>query len=161
MLYGIVNEDRARQKYADITGQVVQECGCFVDGVLLASPDGYVPATDYLLEIKGLANQRNQRILDAISEKQPCKSYPYALTENGKPYLKKNNSRGYYEQVQMQMGLSGKSMVHFILYTDVDLVYFPIEFNEALFSDLKLKLQQWHETYIMPMLTSGKCLKFL
>ena len=61
----------------------------------------------------------------------------------------------------MQMRLSGKSMVHFILYTDVDLVYFPIEFDEAFFSDLKLKLQQWHETYIMPMLTSGKCLKFL
>ena len=69
MLYGIVNEDRAHKKYADITGQVVQECVCFVDGVFLASPDGYVPATDYLLEIKGLANQRNQRILDAISEK--------------------------------------------------------------------------------------------
>ena len=161
MLYRIVNEDKARQKYADVTGQVVQECGCFVDGVLLGLPDGYVPATDYLLEIKGLANQRNQKILDAISENQSCKSYPHALTENEKPYLKKDNSRGYHEQVQMQMGLSGKSMVHFILYTDVDLVYFPIEFDEAFFSDLKLKLQQWHETYIMPILTSGKCLKFL
>ena len=92
---------------------------------------------------------------------QSRKSYPYALTENGKPYLKKDNSCGYYEQVQMQMGLPGISMVHFVLCTDVDVVYFPIEFDEALFSDLKLKLQQWHETCIMPMLTSGKCFKFI
>ena len=81
------------------------------------------------------------------------------LTEYQKPYLKKDNSRGYYEQVQLQMGLSGKSVVDFVLYTDIDLVYFPIMFDEAFFMKLKSELQQWHETYIKPLLTSGRCLK--
>lgn len=160
MLYGIMNEDRARQRYANITGHAVQECGCFVEGVLLASPDGYVPDTDHLLEIKGLANQRDQKVLDAINDKQSCKSYPYALTEDGKPFLKKDNCRGYYEQVQLQMGLSGKTTVDFIVYTNTDMVYFPIQFDEVFFSGLKLELQQWHKAYIKPLLTSEKSLKF-
>ena len=29
----------------------------------------------------------------------------------------------------MQMGLSGKSVVDFVVFTDVDLVYFPIQFD--------------------------------
>ena len=161
MLYGIVNEENARKRYADATGQIVHECGAFVDGVLLASPDGYIPGTDHLLEIKGLASQRNQKVIQSIKEKQSCSSYPYGLTEDEKPYLKMDNSRGYYEQVQLQMGLSGKLVVDFVIYTDIDLVYFPIKFDEAFFNELKSKLQQWHKTYIRPLLTSGKCLKLM
>jgi hypothetical protein len=156
MLYGIKNEENARK-----TGQVVQECGSFIDGILLASPDGYIPETDHLLEIKGLASQRDRKVIEAIKDRQSLKSYPYALTTDEKPYLKKENAWGYYEQVQMQMGLSGKSVVDFVVFTDVDLVYFPIQFDEAFFSDLKSKLQQWHEAYIKPLLTSQRSPKFL
>jgi hypothetical protein len=100
-------------------------------------------------------------VIEAIKDRQSLKSYPYALTTDEKPYLKKENARGYYEQVQMQMGLSGKSVVDFVVFTDVDLVYFPIQFDEAFFSDLKSKLQQWHEAYIKPLLTSQRSPKFL
>jgi hypothetical protein len=161
MLYGIKNEENARKRFADLTGQVVQECGSFIDGILLASPDGYIPETDHLLQIKGLASQRDRKVIEAIKDRQSLKSYPYALTTDEKPYLKKENARGYYEQVQMQMGLSGKSVVDFVVFTDVDLVYFPIQFDDAFFSHLKSKLQQWHEAYIKPLLTSQslpKCL---
>ena len=103
MLYGIKNEENARQRFTNVTGKAVEECGCFVEGILLSSPDGYIPETDHLLEIKGLASQRDQKVIEAIKERQSLKSYPYALTADGKPYLKKENSRGYYEQVQMQM----------------------------------------------------------
>ncbi len=34
-LYGIENEARARARYIAITGRVVEECGCYIDGILL------------------------------------------------------------------------------------------------------------------------------
>ena len=77
MLYGIQNEAKARQRYSSLTGEKVEECGCFVDGILVASPDGYIPGLDRLLEIKGLSSQRNQHVAEAVQEKQSEKSYPY------------------------------------------------------------------------------------
>ena len=77
MLYGIKNEEKARKRFADLTGQVVQECGSFIDGIILASPDGYIPETDHLLEIKGLASQRDRKVIEAIKDRQSLKSYPY------------------------------------------------------------------------------------
>lgn len=153
MLYGIINEDRARQRYANVTGHAVQECGCYVEGVLLASPDGYVPDTDPLLEIKELANHSDQKVLDAVNDKQSCKSYPYALIEVEKPFLKKDNCRGYYEKVQLQMRLS-ESPRWILLCIPI------LQFDEVFFSGLKLELQQWHKTYIKPLLTFEKSLKF-
>ena len=90
MLNGIKNEENARQRFVKLTGQAY--CGCFVDDILLASPDGCIP--DHQLEIKGLASQRSQRVIEAIKEKQNLKSYPHALTAYEKPYLKKENARG-------------------------------------------------------------------
>lgn len=118
MLYGIQNEAQARERYERITGKKVEECGCFVDGILVASPDGYIPELDHLLEIKGLASQRNQPVIQAVKERQSDKSYPYAIDSNGKLHLKSENARGYYEQVQMQMGLSRKQVVEFVVFSD-------------------------------------------
>jgi hypothetical protein len=63
----------------------------------------------------------------------------------------------------MQMGLSGKHTVDFVVFSDIDLEYFPIKFDEAFFVDLKSKLQtEWYEVYIKvikPLLTSVKCPK--
>ena len=81
MLYGIKNEENARQRFTNVTGRAVEECGCFVEGILLASPDGYIPETDHLLEIKGLASQRDQRVIEAIKERQ------------AKPTLYKHNKK--------------------------------------------------------------------
>ena len=94
----------------EITGRVVEECGCYIDSILLASPDGYIPELDHLLEIKGLASQRNQPVIQAVKERQLDKPYPYAIDVHGKLHLKMDNTRGYYEQVQMQMGLSGSKL---------------------------------------------------
>ena len=159
LLYGIQNEARARARYTEITGRVVEECGCYIDGILLASPDGYIPELDHLLEIKGLASQRNQPVIQAVKERQLEKSYPYAIDVHGKLHLKIDNTRGYYEQVQMQMGLSGKQVVEFVVFSDVDQENFQIEYNEAFFLDLKSKLLKWYEVYIQPLLTSEKCPK--
>ena len=159
LLYGIENEARARARYTAITGRVVEECGCYIDGILLASPDGYIPELDHLLEIKGLASQRNQPVIQAVKQRQSEKSYPYAIDVHGKLHLKNDNARGYYEQVQMQMGLSGKKVVEFVVFSDIDQEHFQIEFNEAFFLDLKNKLQEWYDDYIQPLLTSEKCPK--
>jgi hypothetical protein len=59
----------------------------------------------------------------------------------------------------MQMGLSGKKVVEFVVFTDIDNEHFQIEFNEAFFLDLKSKLQEWYDDYIQPLLTSEKCPK--
>ena len=159
LLYGIQNEARARARYTEITGRVVEKCGCYIDGILLASPDGYIPELDHLLEIKGLASQRNQPVIQAVKERQLEKSYPYAIDVHGKLHLKIDNTRGYYEQVQVQMGLSGKQVVEFVVFSDVDQEHFQIEYNEAFFLDLKSKLLKWYEVYIQPLLTSEKCPK--
>ena len=159
LLYGIENEARARARYTAITGRVVEECGCYIDGILLASPDGYIPELDHLLEIKGLASQRNQPVIQAVKQRQSEKSYPYAIDVHGKLHLKNDHARGYYEQVQMQMGLSGKKVVEFVVFSDIDQEHFQIEFNEAFFLDLKNKLQEWYDDYIQPLLTSEKCPK--
>ena len=92
MLYGIDNETQAHQRYSNLTGQRFEECGCFNDGSLVASPDGYILELDHLLEIKGLASQRDMQVIEAVQEKQSLKSYPYGLDENGRLYLKKENS---------------------------------------------------------------------
>ena len=88
----------------------------FIDGILLASLDDYIPELDHLLEIKGLASQRNQPGIQAVKERQLEKSYPHAIDGYGKLHLKIDNTRGYYEQVQMQMGLSGKQVVEFVVF---------------------------------------------
>ena len=117
LLYGIQNKARARARYTQITGRVVEECGCYIiDSILLASPDGYIHELDHLLEIKGLASQRNQPVIQAVKERQSEKSYPYAIDVHGKLHLKNDNARGDYEQVQMQMGLSVKQVVEFVVF---------------------------------------------
>ena len=161
LLYGIQNEARARARYTQITGRVFEECGCYIDGILLASSDGYIPELDHLLEIKGLASQRNQPVIQAVKERQSEKSYLYAIDVHGKLHLKNDNARGYYEQVQMQMGLSGKQVREFVVFSDIDQEHFQIEFNEAFFRDLKSKLQEWYKDHIQPLLTSEKCPKLL
>ncbi len=88
LLYGTEHEARARARYTAITGRVVQECGCYIDGILLTSPDGYIPELDHLLEIKGLASQRNQPVIQAVKQRQSEKSYPYAIDVHGKLHLK-------------------------------------------------------------------------
>ena len=67
----------------------------------MASPDGYIPELDHLLDIKGLASQRDMQVIEAVQEKQSLKSYSYGLDENGRIYLEKENSWGYYQQEQM------------------------------------------------------------
>ena len=52
----------------------------------------------------------------------------------------------------MQMGLSGKSIVDFGVFSGIDLEYFSIDFDEAFFLDLKAYLQQWHQMHINPLL---------
>jgi hypothetical protein len=118
----------------------------------LASPDGYIPETDHLLEIKGLASQRDRKVIEAIKGRQSLKSYPY-IQQQMKNHISRRKMPG-----DIMMGLS---VVDFVVFTDVDLVYFPIQFDEAFFSDLKSKLQQWHEAYIKPLLTSQRTPKFL
>jgi hypothetical protein len=95
LLYGIENEARARGRYTAITGRVVEDCGCYIVGILLASPDGYIPELDHLLEIKGLASQRNQPVIQAVKQRQSEKSYPYAIDVHGQLHLKNDNARGY------------------------------------------------------------------
>lgn len=53
MLCAIENKVEACQRYSNLNGQKVEECGCFIDGILVASLHAYIPELDHLLEIKG------------------------------------------------------------------------------------------------------------
>ena len=60
LLYGIQNEARARARYTEITGRVVEECGCYMDGILLASPDGYIPELEPPARNQRSSQSKNQ-----------------------------------------------------------------------------------------------------
>jgi hypothetical protein len=52
------------------------------------------------------------------------------------------------------MGLSGKHLVDFVVFSDIDLEMCTIEFDETFFLDLKYRLLAWYEVYTKLLLTS-------
>ena len=66
------------------------------------------------------------------------------------PYLKQKHSDGYYEEIQMRMGLSGVSYADFVYYTFNGLVIVRVKFEKEHFQKLIVKLNSFYEDYVVP-----------
>lgn len=118
--YGLDTEPAARDRYCEVTGE---EQVCQVGSVirpdqpwLSASPDGLVMRDGKLivLEIKCPSSCKNGPI-----------RVPYLIAD-GK---RLNKNHGYYEQVQLQMYVTGATKCHFFVYSKFDekLITVPLD----------------------------------
>jgi hypothetical protein len=94
--WGIDNEEKAKQKFEEVTGLNVSSCGLFVDTekkFLGASPDGLVDL-DSIVEIKSPFAARNTDIKTAI-EKKIIKYLEIDPRDDDKILLKENDNYMY------------------------------------------------------------------
>jgi hypothetical protein len=114
--WGVDNEEKAKQKFEEITGLNVSSCGLFVDTekkFLGASPDGSVDL-DSIVEIKCPFAARNTDIKTAI-EKKIIKYLEIDPRDDDKILLKENDN--YMYQVQGQLHITNRQKCYFIVYT--------------------------------------------
>ena len=120
LTYGRAMEAEARQKYEEVTGNRVLECGLVIKKSqpwLCATPDGIYKSSDQdfnLLEIKCPSSCRQKKIqVDCIQDNK----------------LKKNSP--YYTQVQLQLYVSDAKSCEFFVYSSEDYVLLSVERNDA------------------------------
>ncbi len=159
--HGSMNEPIAREKYSDVLCHkfhrriAVRETGIVIQPNLFwlgASPDGLVNDNQHdpqygLIEIKCPRSKR-----DCTPDEMVSDAKFYVGIEDGKPYLKKNHSVGYYSQIQMAMGLSQVKFCDFIVYTFKSMIIIRIEFDEQYFENLMKKLNTFYRNYMLPEL---------
>jgi hypothetical protein len=111
--WGIDNEEKAKQKFEEITDLNISSCGLFVDTekkILGASPDGLVDL-DSIVEIKCPFAARNTDIKTAIEKK--IIKYLEIDPRDDKILLKENDN--YMYQVQGQLHITNRQKCYFIV----------------------------------------------
>ena len=68
------------------------------------------------------------------------------------PFLKKENSSGYYTQVQLAMGLAGLTWCHFIVYVYKGVIIVKVDFDEQYFFEVVKSLDKLYKDYFLPHL---------
>ena len=63
--------------------------------------------------------------------------------------LKQKHSDGYYEEIQMCMGLSGVSYSDFVYYTFNGLVIVRVKFDKEHFQKLVVKINSFYKDYVV------------
>ena len=64
--------------------------------------------------------------------------------------LNQKHSDGYYEEIQVCMGLSGVSYADFVYYTFIGLVIVRVKFDKEHFQKLIVKLNSFYKDYVVP-----------
>ena len=163
MSYGIENEDAAVVKYVDAAtvSLSIRECGLFVDtqnGQLAASPDriATIDGEELVIEVKCLSSCRTMSPLDAIKLKQGESGFAFKLVNNG---VSLKDKHPYYYQVQMQMGVTGLTQCHLIIFTspEHDICTCEIAFDNLFWENMKAKLLDFHASFVIPALVNQMC----
>ena len=131
--HGNTYESVAIDEYGKITGNIVTNCGIFVNPqhpYLGSSPDGIVNEK-LLVEVKCPLTGWEKSI-------NP-QNIPYLEEKNGSITLSKNHD--YYYQIQGQLYCSNRDVCDFIVYTKKELKIFKIEKDEPFISDMLSKLE--------------------
>ena len=127
----------------------VDPCGLFVAReypFLAATPDGLV-GEDSVVEVKCPYGGRGDQV-------EATKKFPF-LTAKGTT-LGLNSSHKYYDQVQGQMFVTGRTSCYFVVYTFVDMKYFKIEYDEEYCKQAMLpRLQCFYEKKYLPFLAKA------
>jgi len=161
MLHGQIYEPIAREIYSDAMKYKIQrniqvnETGLVIQPHLYwlaASPDGLVRDDNDvsvfgLIEIKCPKSKRNMTPEEMVQDN----SF-YVGIENGKPYLKKKHSNGYYTQIQMALGLSRIQFCDFVVYSFTGMIIIRIPYDEEYFVNVVKKLNMFYKDYLLPKL---------
>ena len=124
MQFGIAEEPKAREAYAQATGNQVKETGLWVNKkfpYLAASPDGLFTSSNGKIEIKCLKIVREKSVEDLVKQHQDGKLPSKVLNQqcftisNGQLKLRKSHS--YYYQVQLQLLVTDLDFCDFVLHS--------------------------------------------
>lgn len=160
--WGKTKEKSAQDKFYQIVSPLhvnlcIQPTGMIVDKdepFLGATPDGLVTCDcceDHILEIKCPFTHRDRTISDIEKDN-------FFLNEN--EVLKE--SHNYYEQVQGQMAISGTAKCYFVTFTNKELHYQIVEFDDLRWQRSKNILKHFFYSVIFPEIIHddiGKSLK--
>ena len=163
MAYDIEHEDTAVVKYVDdaTVPLCIHECGLFVDtqnGQLAASPDriATIDGEELVIEVKCLSSCRTMSPRDAFKLKQGESGFAFMLVNNG---VSLKDKHPYYYQVQMQMGVTGLTQCHLIIFTspEHDICTCEIPFDNLFWENMKAKLLDFHASFVVPALVNQIC----
>jgi hypothetical protein len=147
IIHGLTHEIDRRKKFQEVTGHEVTVCGLVVSEAypfLAASPDGLV-GNNHVLEIKCPYVARKSRV-------DPS-SVPYIERKEDRLQLK--CSSHYYDQVQGQMAITGRTKAYFVIYTFADIAVIEIDFSEDYWTNSMLpKLQLFYQKHYKKYLSS-------
>lgn len=141
VLHGRAYEDDARKKFTEVTNLTVQKCGLHIavdHPFLAATPDGLV-GQSHVLEIKCPYKGRDNEIA-------PGNLFPFLEYNEGQLNLKLSHK--YYDQIQAQMGITGRNDGYFVVYTFVDIKIIEVKFDEDYWGlSMIPKLISFYEKY--------------
>ena len=129
----------------------IQSTGLLIDKdepYLAATPDGLVTCDcheDFIVEIKCPFAHKSKTIAEI--EKRN-----FFLDDN--KVLK--DSHHYYEQVQGQMALAGVAKCYFVTYTEKELHYQEVEFDEWRWENSKSQLKEFFYNIVFPAIASNR-----
>ena len=162
--YGRVNESVALEKYeqyfktknhplhVESSGLVIQPNSY----ILGASPDGKViDVTENsmfgLVEIKCPYQYADFDIADiALVQSKFC-----LKLDDIEKRIKINKEHAYYDQVQMQMALTGTKWCDFVVYGKKGMVIDRVYFDQLYWNELQKKIYDFYFTYFLPLLLTS------
>lgn len=154
--YGIDNEERAKQKFMEITNLKVEACGLFIDEkkkFLGATPDGLI-GFDSIIEIKCPYSARDKLIHEAINEKL-INYCTLDANDSNKILLKPFDN--YMYQVQGQLHITKREKCYFVVYTKHDLKYIVIERNDDFWNHHMIEhLEKFYMNAMLPEIIDSR-----
>jgi hypothetical protein len=133
--HGQLYEPVAKEKYRQVMGTPVDECGLFICmdyPYLASSPDGIID-DEICLEVKCPFVSKDKTITLA--------TIPY-ISETGL-----SRTHNYYYQVQGQLLCSNRQTCHFVVYTLKDMKIFIIERDQTFINNMIEKLKDFYEIF--------------
>ena len=132
-----------------VTIQATGLCVSDTDPYLRASPDGLVSCTchpqQWIVKIKCPWTARNMDPADAIN----AGAIKYVCNDGGTFSLIPGAVRGYYEQVQGTMAVTGSAHCDFVIWTLRGMLILPVKFDSAFWEQSKAALQLFFHKYVV------------
>ncbi|KAE8743394.1 hypothetical protein FOCC_FOCC010999, partial [Frankliniella occidentalis] len=146
MAYGKTNEPVARQKY--LKDQMDPRIQVVSGGInlhtkypgLSCSHDGWITRDGKVIKVL--------EIKCPYSLQDVKKLQTFYLTRNYNGHIKLKEDTIYYDQVQMEMALTGVHFCDFVVWSKKGLLTIPISFNHSAWANLYPKLEKFHWEYM-------------
>lgn len=154
-MWGCDHEDVAKKEFLEEMcpfhdNLTVEPCGFFIDskqGFIGASPDGIVSCDccgSSLIEIKCPYSVQNTSVHEHLNYLE--------RTNEGRYFLKRDHP--YYYQVQTQLGVTGKELCFFVVWTNKNIHVERIVFDENFYSEICSKTKILFDSVILPELVA-------